>query len=61
MYVIIKNYVNWHRENLSLDREKTGKTQGISKYNLSGYPALSSHLSGHNNDILLGNFELSSL
>ena len=26
---IVTNDVNWHRENLRLDREKTGKTQGI--------------------------------
>ena len=38
MYVILKNYINWHRENLRSDRENTGKTQG--KYNLSGYPVL---------------------
>ena len=24
MYVIVKNYGNWHRENLRLDRENTG-------------------------------------
>ena len=29
VYVIVTNYVNWHRENLRLDREKTEKTQGI--------------------------------
>ena len=29
VYVIVTNYVNWHRENLQLDREKTGETQGI--------------------------------
>ena len=29
VYVIVTNYVNWHRENLRLDRGKTGKTQGI--------------------------------
>ena len=29
VYVIVTNYANWHRENLRLDREKTGKTQGI--------------------------------
>ena len=28
VYVIVTNHVNWHRENLQLDREKTGKTQG---------------------------------
>ena len=39
MYVILViNYVNWHRENLPLNRE----TQGISKYNLSGYPVIKS-------------------
>ena len=26
---LVTNYVNWHRENLRSDREKTGKTQGI--------------------------------
>ena len=36
--LITTNYVNWQRENLRLDREKTGKTQGIGKNNLSGYP-----------------------
>ena len=41
MYVILViNYVNWHRENLLLDREKNRETQGISKYNLSGYPVI---------------------
>ena len=29
VYVIVTNHVNWHRENLQSDREKTGKTQGI--------------------------------
>ena len=29
VYVIVTNHVNWHRENLQLDREKTEKTQGI--------------------------------
>ena len=29
VYVIVTNHVNWHRENLRSDREKTGKTQGI--------------------------------
>ena len=29
VYVIVTNYVNWHRENLQLDKENTGKTQGI--------------------------------
>ena len=24
VYVILTNYVNWHRENLRLDRENTG-------------------------------------
>ena len=24
VYIIVTNYVNWHRENLRLDREKTG-------------------------------------
>ena len=38
VYVIVTSYGNWHRENLRLDRENTGKTQGILKYNLSGYP-----------------------
>ena len=38
VYVILTNYVNWYRENLRSDRENTGKTQGIWKYNLSGYP-----------------------
>ena len=28
-YVIVTNDVNWYRENLRLDRENTGKTQGI--------------------------------
>ena len=28
VYVIVTNHVNWHRENLQSDREKTGKTQG---------------------------------
>ena len=36
MYVIVTNYVNWHRENLQPDRE----TQGIKKYNSSGYPVI---------------------
>ena len=27
--IIATNYVNWHRDNLRLDRVKTGKTQGI--------------------------------
>ena len=38
MYAIATNHINWHRENLPSDREITGKTQGISKCNLSGYP-----------------------
>ena len=38
VYVILTNYVNWHRENLQSDRENTGNL----KCNLSGYPALSS-------------------
>ena len=25
MYVIVTNYVNWHRENLRLARENTGE------------------------------------
>ena len=29
VYVIVTNDVNWHRENLRSDREKTRKTQGI--------------------------------
>ena len=29
MSVIVTNHVNWHRENLRLDREITLKTQGI--------------------------------
>ena len=29
VYVILTNYVNWHRKNLRFDRENTGKTQGI--------------------------------
>ena len=33
MYVIVTNYVNWHRKICS----QTGKTQGILKCNLSGY------------------------
>ena len=33
MYVIVTNHVNWHRKNL-----RSGKTQGIRKLNLSGYP-----------------------
>ena len=36
MYVILKNYVNWCRENTG----RAGKTQGIRKYNLSGYPGV---------------------
>ena len=28
-YIKVTNHVNWHRENLQSDREKTGKTQGI--------------------------------
>ena len=28
VYVIVTNYVNWHRENLRSDREKPGQTQG---------------------------------
>ena len=35
MYVMITSYVNWHMENLRLDRENTGKFE---KTNLSGYP-----------------------
>ena len=29
VYAIVTNYVNLHRENLRLDRKKTGETQGI--------------------------------
>ena len=29
IYIIVTNHVNWHRENVRLDREKAGKTQGI--------------------------------
>ena len=36
MYVIVKKYVNWHRENC----DWTGKTQEILKHNLSGYPVM---------------------
>ena len=28
-YTVVANHVNWHRENLLSDREKTGKPQGI--------------------------------
>ena len=28
VYVIVTNYVNWHRENLRLNNEKTGKNRG---------------------------------
>ena len=34
MYVIVTNYVNWHRENLRSDRENTGNL----KIQFSGYP-----------------------
>ena len=27
VYAVVTNYVNWHMENLWLDREKTGKTE----------------------------------
>ena len=27
MYVIVTNHVNWHRENLRLDRENTGNSK----------------------------------
>ena len=36
MYVIVTNHVNWHRENLRLDRENIG----ILKCNLSGHPVV---------------------
>ena len=29
VYVIVTNHINWHRENLQSDREKSGKTLGI--------------------------------
>ena len=40
MYVILTNYVNWHRENLRSDRENTGnlKIQFEWVPCLSGFP-----------------------
>ena len=40
VYVIVKNHVNCHRENLWSDRGEKWKTQGISKHNLSGNPVV---------------------
>ena len=43
MYALVTNHVNWHMEKQ--------KTQGISKYNLSGYPAIGSHVIKHDKNI----------
>ena len=37
VYVLFTNYVNWHRENLRLDRENTGKTQGKHRENTGNF------------------------
>ena len=39
MYVIVANYVNWHRDNLWLDGEKLGKRREFENTN-SCYPVI---------------------
>ena len=46
VYVIVTNHVNWHRENLRLDRENTGNLNGnpevLTALFRDGMPSLSS-------------------